>query len=161
MDDLLKLTTDNLDFQLLQLIITTERKAIEKANAIIDYARKIISKAELKKLLDLIETIVIYKLPTLNREDIKKMLNVTDAELKGTQFYKDVFDEGKEEGKEEGEFNLTLLACKARYGEIEAKITNQLKQLKHEQLKILLTLLVTNVNSFSLNDLKAWLKTQL
>ncbi|TAN48233.1 MAG: DUF4351 domain-containing protein, partial [Methylococcaceae bacterium] len=52
--------------------------------------------------LDLIETILIYKLPKLTREEIKQMLGIQDVELKQTRFYQDVFSEGKLEGKLEG-----------------------------------------------------------
>jgi predicted transposase/invertase (TIGR01784 family) len=54
-------------------------------------------------IVDLVETILVYKLsPTLRREEIQKMLNLDDVDLKQTQFYKDVFAEGREEGEQEG-----------------------------------------------------------
>jgi predicted transposase/invertase (TIGR01784 family) len=46
------------------------------------------------------ETILIYKLPRLSREEMGKMFGL--SELKQTRFYQEVFAEGKEEGKEEG-----------------------------------------------------------
>ena len=72
------------------------------------------------------------------------MLNFTDAELKSTRFYQDVYGEGKGEGKIEGELNSTLLVCKVRYGDIEPAIIEKIELLGHEQLKTLLTLLVAN-----------------
>ena len=51
---------------------------------------------------DLLETILVYKLPTFSREEIKKMLNYNDISLKETRFYQDVFGEGREAGIEEG-----------------------------------------------------------
>jgi predicted transposase YdaD len=38
-------------------------------------------------LLDLIETILVYKLPTLSRDEIKAMLHLPDTDLKQTRFY--------------------------------------------------------------------------
>jgi len=52
--------------------------------------------------LDLLETVLVYKLPTFTREEIKDMLGFNDVELKKTRFYQDVFGEGRVEGKQEG-----------------------------------------------------------
>jgi len=52
--------------------------------------------------LDLLETVLVYKLPKLTREEIQDMLGFNDVELKKTRFYQDVFVEGRQEGREEG-----------------------------------------------------------
>jgi predicted transposase/invertase (TIGR01784 family) len=52
--------------------------------------------------LDLLETVLVYKLPQFTREEIKQMLGFNDVELKKTRFYQDVFGEGREEGQQEG-----------------------------------------------------------
>lgn len=52
--------------------------------------------------LDLLKTVLVYKLPTFTREEIKNMLGFNDVELKKTRFYQDVFGEGREEGFAEG-----------------------------------------------------------
>ncbi len=49
--------------------------------------------------LDLLETVLVYKLPTFTREEIKDMLGFNDVELKKTRFYQDVFGEGRLEGR--------------------------------------------------------------
>ncbi len=49
------------------------------------------------------ETLLVNKLsPTLRREEIQKMLDLTDVDLKQTRFYKEVFAEGRQEGEQEG-----------------------------------------------------------
>jgi len=53
-------------------------------------------------VLDWVETILVYKFPTLSREEIRIMLNVKDAELKKTRFYQEVYAEGHGEGRDEG-----------------------------------------------------------
>lgn len=50
--------------------------------------------------LDLIETIVVYKLPHLSREEIQRM-HLPDIELKQTRFCQNVFAEGHAEGRAE------------------------------------------------------------
>ena len=44
--------------------------------------------------LDFIETILVYKLPRLSREEIKTMLALNEIELKQTRFYQEVVEEG-------------------------------------------------------------------
>ncbi|BAZ29882.1 hypothetical protein NIES4074_23290 [Cylindrospermum sp. NIES-4074] len=55
-----------------------------------------------EKVLEFIETIVVYKFPNLSREEIESMLNL--SLLKQTR----VYQEAKEEGKEEGKLELAL-----------------------------------------------------
>jgi predicted transposase YdaD len=53
-------------------------------------------------LVDWVETLLVYKLPRLSREEIRKMLDIFNVELKQTRFYQEVFAEGLEEGQKEG-----------------------------------------------------------
>jgi len=48
-------------------------------------------------LVDGVETLLVYKLPRLSREQIRKRLNVLNVELKETRFYREVFAEGQRE----------------------------------------------------------------
>ena len=54
----------------------------------------------LRDLINLIETIIVYKLPQKSREEIAAMLNL--SELRQTRFYQEVKQEGLEEGLEQG-----------------------------------------------------------
>jgi DNA-binding CsgD family transcriptional regulator len=53
-----------------------------------------------RDLINLIETIIVYKLPLKSREEIAAILNL--SELKQTRFYQEVKQEGLEEGLEQG-----------------------------------------------------------
>ncbi|ACB51288.1 CHP1784-containing protein [Crocosphaera subtropica ATCC 51142] len=57
-----------------------------------------------QNVLNLIETIVIYKSPEKSREEIEEMLGLND--LKQTRFYQEARDEGKIEGKLEAKLEL-------------------------------------------------------
>ena len=46
--------------------------------------------------LDFIETILVYKLPRLSREEIKTMLALNEIELKQTRFYQEVVEEERQ-----------------------------------------------------------------
>ena len=58
--------------------------------------------------LELLETVLVYKLPTFTREEIQKMFGLNDVDLKTTRFYQDVFGEGRVEGRVEGEAVMLL-----------------------------------------------------
>ena len=49
--------------------------------------------------LELLETMLVYKLPTFTREEIQKMFGLNDVDLKTTRFYQDTFAEGRVEGE--------------------------------------------------------------
>jgi predicted transposase YdaD len=52
-------------------------------------------------LVDWVETLLVYKLLRLSREEVRKMLDIFNVELKQTRFYQEVFTEGLEEGQRE------------------------------------------------------------
>jgi len=70
--------------------------------------------------LDFIETILVYKLPRLSREEIKTMLALNEIELKQTRFYQEVVEEGRQEGhqkgRQEGEQILLQRMLTRRFG---------------------------------------------
>ncbi len=74
-------------------------------------------------LLDLVETILVYKLPTVSREEVRRMLELHDVDLKQTRFYQEVFAEGRIEG----EAKLLRKQLIRRFGPlpgwVEAKLT--------------------------------------
>jgi DNA-binding transcriptional MerR regulator len=64
----------------------------------------------LRDLINLIETIIVYKLPQKSREEIAAMLNL--SELRQTRFYHEVKQEGLEEGLEQGQRQAKLEAIR-------------------------------------------------
>ncbi|MFM8333692.1 MAG: DUF2887 domain-containing protein [Candidatus Methylumidiphilus sp.] len=72
--------------------------------------------------LDLLETVLVYKLPKLTREEILNMFNFTDIGLKETRFYQDVFAEGRVEGMQEGHVK----------GRVEGEAAVLLRQLERK-----------------------------
>ncbi|MFN7524565.1 MAG: Rpn family recombination-promoting nuclease/putative transposase, partial [Dolichospermum sp.] len=56
-------------------------------------------------LINLIETIIVYKLPKKSRKEIEAMLGL--SELKQTRVYQEALEEGKAEGKAEGQAEAT------------------------------------------------------
>jgi predicted transposase/invertase (TIGR01784 family) len=92
--------TDSLPIKLLQLIIEPETTAPDFARDLARQAQtEIVNSTVRESFVNLLETIIVYKLPQKTREEIAAMFNLSD--LKQTRFYQDVFTEGKAEGKAE------------------------------------------------------------
>ncbi len=84
-----------------KLLVASEEEAGTQAQALISQARvQLPNEIICQQLINLIETIVVYKLPQKSREDIATMLGL--SELKQTRFYQEVHEEGRLEGKIEG-----------------------------------------------------------
>jgi predicted transposase YdaD len=95
---------------------------LAEPEAALDQARKLLEADRLGwcDLADWVETVLIYKLPRLSREEIRTMLRMIDVELKDTRFYREVFAEGEEigrrEGRREGGAELLLRLLRRRLG---------------------------------------------
>lgn len=87
-----------LGLSILSLILQPETKAPVRARELIVRARnEIADEATRSKLVELIETIIIYKLPRLTREEIQAMLQVHD--IRETRIYQEAKEEGVAEEK--------------------------------------------------------------
>ena len=91
----------NFGFNVLRLIGATPDEAVRQAQNIIPQVRKskeIVERAQ--GLIELIETIVLYKFPKLSRKELEKMLEVND--FRETKVYQEALAEGMEKGIEKG-----------------------------------------------------------
>ncbi|MGB5065333.1 MAG: Rpn family recombination-promoting nuclease/putative transposase, partial [Candidatus Competibacter sp.] len=80
---------------LIQLIVSEPEDSLTQATQLLQRARTA-SWADWPsaQVADFVETILVYKLPQLNREEIQAMLGLIDTDLKQTRFYQEVFAEG-------------------------------------------------------------------
>ncbi|NJK69193.1 MAG: Rpn family recombination-promoting nuclease/putative transposase [Microcoleus sp. SU_5_3] len=92
--------TGSLPIKLLKLVIEPENTASDLAVDLARQAQTEISDTAVREsFINLLETIIVYKLPQKSREEIAAMFNLSD--LKSTRFYQDVFAEGKTEAQAE------------------------------------------------------------
>jgi len=108
-------------------------------------------------LVDLVETILVYKLPRLSREEIRKMLDIFNVELKQTRFYQDVFAEGLEEGRQR-EAALVLRLLRRRLGKITVEQEARVRELSAIQLEALGEALLDFAQP---EDLTGWFEANL
>ena len=99
-------------------------------------------------IIELIETIVVYKFPQLSRQEVELMLGLSD--LKQTRVY--------QEAMEEGERMLILRLLTRKLGEIPQGLQGRIEELPLTQLENLGEALL---DFEQMGDLVSWLDTAL
>ncbi|MEH2001751.1 MAG: Rpn family recombination-promoting nuclease/putative transposase [Nostoc sp.] len=93
---------NSLQVAIIKLIIEREETAIDKGRELILQARQhLADEATTKQIVELIETILLYKFTRLSREELAEMLGI-DEEFKKTRMYQSIKEDGLEEGRQEG-----------------------------------------------------------
>ncbi|EDX78247.1 conserved hypothetical protein, putative [Coleofasciculus chthonoplastes PCC 7420] len=98
LDELGEEASDSLGVNVVKLVIEREKTAPKQAKRLIEQAQAQITDETTKRnLIDLIETIIVYKLPQKSREEIQAMFGL--SELKQTKVYQEAQEEGRQETK--------------------------------------------------------------
>ena len=149
--------------EFIRLIASDKQQTITRAKELADRLDKI----DLDSL-DFIETILVYKLPHLSREEIKKMLALNEVELRQTRFYQEVSAEGRQEGRQEGkqeglqegkqeECILLLSRLLRRKFGLQPQLENSLQELTSLPLEKLEDLADALLDFNGVSDLETWL----
>ncbi len=110
LDELGTVTETSLQVAIVQLIIAGEETAIERGKELILQAKnQLIDETTKKQIVELIETILLYKFTKLSREELAAMLGI-DEEFKKTRMYQSIKQDGLEEGRQEGRQQAKLEA---------------------------------------------------
>jgi predicted transposase YdaD len=115
--------------------------------------------ADPQDILDLVETILVYKFATLSREEIRAMLHLPESDLKKTRFYQEVFGEGRQEGRQEGhqrQVRLVIRLLIRRLGTAAEAHQEQVAALSFDDLGALGEALL---DFNAAEDLTAWLES--
>ncbi|MDZ8259956.1 Rpn family recombination-promoting nuclease/putative transposase [Nostoc sp. ChiQUE01b] len=95
----------------IKLVIEDEDIAINSAKELINRTQQAVNlRLPQKQLLELIETILVYKFPQMSQKEIEAMFGL--SELKQTRVYQEALEEGKQEGEQKGK----------QEGRLEAKL---------------------------------------
>ena len=112
--------------EFIRLIVSDKQQTISRAKDLAERLDKIDVDG-----LDLIETILVYKLPHLSREEIKQMLSVYEVKLQDTRFFQEISAEerkvGEIIGKQEECIKLVSRLLKRKFGvlpELETILQN-------------------------------------
>ena len=101
-------------------------------------------------MLEWVETILVYKLPQLKREEIQAMLHLPDIDLKQTRFYLDAIADGQ---KTEA-VTLILRLLSRRLGSLDAVQETKIQSLPLSELEELGEVLLDFHN---MAELTTWL----
>jgi predicted transposase/invertase (TIGR01784 family) len=94
LDELESTSGESVGIETVKLVIEPESTAGAKARELIELNRQqTVDTVTQQEILELIETIIIYKFPQKSRKEIEQMLGL--GELKQTKVYQEAKDEGK------------------------------------------------------------------
>ena len=161
LEDFSTVLTESVGLGLMQLIVADTIDAIPKAQELLNKTQPL-SKTDAKfaAIMELIETIVVYKFPSLSREEIETMLGL--SELKQTRVYQEALEEGIAEGEQRGRTegrteearSLILRQLTRRLGTLPTPAEAQVQALVLPELEALGEALL---DFAALDDLTEWL----
>ncbi|MCG9891442.1 MAG: Rpn family recombination-promoting nuclease/putative transposase [Thermosynechococcaceae cyanobacterium MS004] len=136
LEDLQNESTESLGLGLLQLIDAKPETAGVKALALVEKVRgQVREDADRERIIELIETVMVYKFPLLSREEIEQMFGL--SELKQTRVYQEALEEGREEGRRQEALEIMLRFLRRRLGVLESTVETQIELLSLVQLEAL------------------------
>ncbi len=166
---------------LIKLVVETKKRTPELVRQLVNKARSdLTDEIRQQEVFNLIETIVLYKLPNVTRQELVKMF--TRDDLRKTRYYQEVRAEAREELQEEvwqavreqfqqeirqavreelqqeirqqEALGLVMRLLVRRIGELSPQLQENMNQLSIEQLENLAEALLDFSNQA---DLSAWL----
>jgi predicted transposase/invertase (TIGR01784 family) len=136
LDDLSGIPTESLGVGMMQLILADAAEAVTQARSLLSKTRtQDRQDSKIAAIIELIETIVVYKFPQLSRDEIRRMFGL--SELRETKVYQEALQEGRQEGRQEGEQSLVLRQLMRRIGNVSPELRSQVQALSLPQLEAL------------------------
>jgi predicted transposase YdaD len=147
LDELVDVQT-SLGLGIIKLVVEKEKEVPALARNLLSQAKSDLSDERLQKnLLDLIQTIISYKLPRLSPQELARMFSISD--LKNTRYYQEVWYES--------ELNLVMRLLERRIGGINQDLQVKINKLSVEDLE---NLGLALLDFTSKADLVTWLNNQ-
>ena len=129
LEELAESPPDSLGLATLELVSLPEAQVINQGRELIVRVRETGVENRQQELLELIETILIYKLPRINRKEIEAMFSL--SELRQTRVFQEALEEGRQEGEIIGKLASVPLLLRAGVNpqEIAASLGLSLEQV--------------------------------
>ena len=155
LDDWLERETDSFAISIVQLILSSESQAVAMARRLGEKIEQENDPEIQEQVLELIETVLVYKFPKLSRQEIEAMFTYSD--LKQTRVYQDAKEEGEQRGLVKGQATMLLRLLNRKFGQISPSLRGKVNKLSAKQLENLAEALF---DLETIADLSDWLKTQ-
>lgn len=159
LNELGELTEHSLGVGIIKLVVVNKKQTPILVKSLITKTRSEVSdKALQQKVLDLIETIVVYKLPRISRQELIKMFGLGDFDIKTTRIYEELHEEVRDEVRQKQTLEVVIRLLRRRIGNLSPQLSERISQLSIEQLENLAEALL----DFSTQgDLVVWLQDNL
>ena len=163
LDDWLDRETDSFAIAIVQLILSSESQSVTMARRLGEKIEQENDPEIQEQVLELIETVLVYKFPKLTRQEIEAMFTYSD--LKQTRVYQDAKEEGElrglklgeQRGLVKGQATMLLRLLNRKFGQISPSLRGKVNKLSAKQLE---NLAETLFDLETIADLSDWLKTQ-
>ncbi len=130
LDELAAVAEPSLGLGLVQLVVESTALSANRAKQLIEQSQqKTVAGLSKRGIIELIQTIIVYKFPELSREEIEEMLGL--SELKQTR----VYQEAREEGRQEEGATLVLRLLTRRLSQVAPEVRALILQLPVAQLE--------------------------
>lgn len=139
LEDLPEAKRDQFGLGILELIASPPQQALAKAKTWIARLRLAKKPVDLRrKLLELIETVMLCQFPKLSREELEHMLQI--KEIRETRVFQEALEEGLEKGLKEGREEVAVRLLKKKFSiadvaELTGLSAQRIKQLKKKSGK--------------------------
>ena len=128
LEDLRQSPPPSLGIGLVQLIVAETNQTLSLARTMLSQSKaETIPLLSTAAIMEMIETIVVYKFPHLSREEIEHMLGV--SELKQTRVYQEALQEGRQEGLIEGILEAIELGLELKFGQAGLQLMSEISQI--------------------------------
>lgn len=120
----------------MQLVVANSVDIVIQAKAMLSRAQtQRQTNPKIAAIMELIETIVVYKFPQLSREEIESMLGL--SELKQTKVYQEALHEGEQTGALREAQSLILRQLTRRISDVTPQLRSQIQSLSLDQIETL------------------------
>jgi predicted transposase/invertase (TIGR01784 family) len=156
LEDWLNQETNSLTIAIIQLILAPENKAPELARQINNKVQQEPNTDLQDQVVKFIETVLVYKFPKLNRQEIEAMFTFND--LKNTRVYQDAKQEGLQLGEQMGlqrQVAMLLRMLTRKFGKLSPRTKNRITKLSVTQLENLAEVIF---DLQTVADLNTWLR---
>ncbi|MFM7885811.1 MAG: DUF4351 domain-containing protein, partial [Pseudanabaena sp.] len=141
----------------------SESQAISKARQLGEKIEQARDTEIQEQVLELIETVLVYKFPKLSRQEIEAMFTYSD--LKQTRVYQEAREEGEQRGFKlgekrglvKGQSTMLLRMLSRKFGQITPNLRGKVNKLSAKQLENLAEALF---DLETIADLNNWLKNK-
>ena len=160
LEDFIGRETKSFGIGIIQLILASESQAVAIAKQLEDKLEQEVDHDIQDRVLEFIETVLVYKFPKLNRQEIEAMFTYSD--LKQTRVYQEAREEGEQRGLKQGlakgQATMLLRMLNRKFGQLTPRLRGRINKLSVKQLE---SLAEAVFDLETISDLTNWLQSNI